>query len=96
MGKLRVIDRYLHSTKAPALADFDTWWQSYRHFLSGSPNSIRTGNPDGDASDNFAESAFLGDPNSFDGSPSAVEAGVSGFEYVFRRNRGVDFTFRFQ
>ncbi len=80
----------------PELTGYDTWWQSYRHFLPGSPVSDRAANPDGDSSDNFAEFAFLGDPNGFDGSPSAVEMGVNGLEYIFRRNRGADLDFSFQ
>lgn len=80
----------------PALTDYDTWWQSYRHFLPGSPVSGRTANPDGDASANFSEFAFLGDPNAFDGSPAGVETGVNGLEYIFRRNRGADLDFSFQ
>lgn len=80
----------------PATVNYDTWWQSYRHFLSGSPHSDRAANPDGDASNNFAEFAFLGDPNGSDGSPSAVEMGANGQEYIFRRNRGAELNFVFQ
>lgn len=80
----------------PQQMDYDTWWQSYRHFLPGSAVSGRTDDPDNDDEDNFNEFAFFGDPNAPDGSAPAVETGANGLEYVFRRNRGANLAFGFQ
>jgi hypothetical protein len=82
--------------QAPELANYESWWKSYRHFMPGNPNTAQTSNPDGDGVDNFSEFAFGGDPNDFDGAPAAVAQGPGGLEYVFRRNRGANLDFGFE
>jgi hypothetical protein len=72
----------------PAPISYDLWWQSYRYFPIGSPNSVRTLDVEGDGLTNFYEYIFGTNPNVTNTPPSLIEPGVTGSEFVYRRNRG--------
>jgi hypothetical protein len=73
--------------QAPAQIAYDLWWQSYRYFALGSPNSARNIDVEGDGLTNFSEYAHGTNPNTPNSAVSFAERGASGVEYVYRRSR---------